>query len=87
MYIFIEKYMNNFSIDKLDALAIKKDIVLSEDELKFTYNFIKKNWSTILSNPNIFNINKYEVMYSEDNFKKIKKLYTESMSKYFHLLK
>ncbi len=86
MYRVIEKYMNSLDIIKLNTLAIKKEIFLSEEELEFSFNFIKKNWNTILSNPKSFDITKYKNIYSEENYIKIKNLYLEFYNKYSHYL-
>ncbi len=87
MYMLLEKYMNSLDIEKLNNLAKQNDLELTDEELKFTYNFVKKNWNTILGNPSIFKIDKYKIMYSTENFIKIKKLYNNALNKYSHLLK
>lgn len=69
-------------INDLNNLAINKNIDLSSEELKFSYNFIKTNWQTILSNHGIFDIDKYKDYYSEENFQKIKQLLKEAHIKY-----
>jgi hypothetical protein len=59
------------SIHDLNNIAISKGIGLSNEELEFTYAFIKKNWMSILSNKGVFNIDNYKDKYSEINFNKI----------------
>ena len=68
--------------EDINNFAIKKGCNLSDDELDFTYFFIKKNWQDILKRPNLFNIDKYKNHYSEDNFKKIKQVYKEYYQKF-----
>ena len=58
MYSLIERYMNKITKEDVNSFALKKNIFLSEDELTFTYDFIKKNWDKILSNPNVLNLNR-----------------------------
>lgn len=87
MFILIERYINNISVSDLNNIALSKDIYLSEDELEFSYVFIKKNWKSILSNKGIFDIDKYKDKYSDDNFRKIKILYKEMLNKYGSYLK
>lgn len=87
MFILIEKYIDKLTINDLNNLALNKDIHLSPEELDFSYHFIKKNWQSVLSNYNLFDINKYKNMYSEENFIKIKKLIREYTIKYGHYLK
>lgn len=82
MYSLIERYMNKITKEDVNSFALKKNIFLSEDELTFTYDFIKKNWDKILSNPNILNLNRYKDKYSEENFIKISELFKEYYSKY-----
>lgn len=86
MINIIEKYMQNLSIDKVDSFARSKNVNLSNDELEFTYSFIKKNYKEILTNPNMFKIDRYKSKYSEETFEKIKKVYTEYFSKYQRFL-
>ena len=82
MYNLIERYMNKLTIEDVNNFALKKNIILSESELTFTYEFIKKNWDKILSNPNLLNLNRYKNMYSEENFEKISEVFKEYYSKY-----
>ena len=82
MYSLIERYMNKITKEDVNSFALKKNIFLSEDELTFTYDFIKKNWDKILSNPNVLNLNRYKDKYSEENFIKISGLFKEYYSKY-----
>lgn len=87
MFILIERYINNMDIFDLQNLAISKGIDLSKEELDFTYSFIKKNWKSILSNYNMFDLDKYKSHYSEENYIKIKKLINELYLKYGHYIK
>lgn len=87
MFILIERYIDNMSIYDLNNLAISKGIGLSQDELNFAFNFVKKNWKSIFSNKVIFDIDKYQDKFSEENFIKIKNLYKEVLIKYGSYLK
>ena len=78
MYILIERYINNLTINDLNYLALNNNINLSNDELNFSFAFIKKNWKTILGNHGVFDI--------EKNFEKIKQLYKELKIKYNNYL-
>lgn len=42
MYNIIEKYMNMLKKEDVNNFAISKNIYLSNAELDFTYDFIKK---------------------------------------------
>ncbi len=86
MYNLIKRYMNNLSIEEVNNFAIKNNVNLTEEELKFTYEFIKKNSEPILRNPNLLNLDRYKEQFSEENFIKIKKLTQFYYQKYGHLL-
>lgn len=82
MYNIIERYMNMLKKEDVNNFAIKKNVFLSESELDFTYEFLKKNWQDILKNPNVFDINRYKNQFSEDNFYKVKKIFDEYYQKF-----
>ena len=75
MYNIIERYMSMLKKEDVNNFAIKKNVFLSENELNFTYEFLKKNWQDILKNPNVFDINRYKNQFSEENFYKVKKIF------------
>ena len=75
------------SIHDLNNLAISKGIGLSDNELKFSYEFVKKNWKSILNNNGVVDLDKYKDKYSAKNFEKISSLYKEMISKYRIYLK
>ena len=83
----IERYINNLTKDKVNEFAISKNIELDDNELDFTYNFIKKNYQTILSNPSLLNMNSYKNKFSSENFIKINKLIDEYYTKYHNIIK
>lgn len=87
MFILIERYINNLSKEELNNFAIKENIYLNETELDFSYNFIKKNWKSVLSNFSLFDINKYKKNYTEENFIKIKQVIKKYTIKYGNYLK
>lgn len=78
--------MNKLKLEDISNFATNKGINLSENELVFTYEFIKKNWESILGNPKLFNIDRYKSNYTQDNFIKIKKIYKEYLQKYSNYL-
>lgn len=78
--------MNNLSIEQVRGFAIKNNVSLSEQELLFTYQFVKKNWEQILSNPNMLKLERYRNQFSEENYKKIERLIAFYYQKYGHLL-
>ena len=82
MYNIIEKYIKNMTIEDVNKFALSKGINLNEKELMFTYGFIKKNYSYVLSNPNLLDIDRYKNNFTEENFPKVKKLIMEYYSKY-----
>ena len=82
MFNIIERYINNMSVDDIRNFATSKDINLTEDELTFTYNFVKKNYRDFLKNPKVFDIRRYKNNYSEENFNKISKVWNEYYNRY-----
>ena len=82
MYQIIERYINKMSIDDVLNFANTKNVNLSDDELNFTYKFIKKNWNQILFNPSSLNLERYKNVYSEENYNKINNLIKEYYQKY-----
>ena len=82
MYNIIERYMSMLKKEDVFNFAVSKNIFLSNEELNFTYEFIKKNWQDIVKNPNLFEIEKYKNRFSEENFKKVKQLFKEYHQKF-----
>ncbi len=82
MFNIIERFINNMTKDDVNNFAISKNIHLSESELDYTYDFIKKNYKSMLQNPKLFNIERYRNNYTEENFTKISKVYQEYFQKY-----
>ena len=82
MYGIVERYINKLTIDDVNSFALKNKVNLSEEELTFTYNFIKKNYKEVLGNPDLLNLDRYKEKFSEENFTKIKKLFLEYRNKY-----
>ena len=81
MYTIIESYIKKMTKSDVNTFAFKNDIMLSEEELNFTYDFIKKNYNAILKS-NGFNIERYASYYSKENFPKVKKLFSDYFQKY-----
>lgn len=82
MFNLIERFMNNVTKNQINDFALSKDVHFNEEELNFTYDFVKKNWRSILSNPTLLNLERYQTQYSPDNFKKIKQVFLEYSQKY-----
>ena len=87
MSSIIEKYMNRLTVEDIQKFALSKNCQLSEEELNFTFIFINKNWKDILSNPSVFEIDRYQKHYSPENFTKIKQVYNEYLQKFSQFLK
>lgn len=86
MFNLIERYIIRMTKDDVDNFAKSKNIYLSEEELKFTYDFVKKNYKTLLNNPKLFHIERYENNYTKENFSKITKVYKEYSQRYGNYL-
>jgi hypothetical protein len=86
MFSLLQNYMDNISLEQVNNYALKNNIILSNEELDFTYKFVKKNWQTIFANHGNFDISRYKNYFSEENYNKIVKLYKESLQKYSNYL-
>ena len=86
MHSIIERFISRMTKEDINNFAISKDINLSENELDFTYNFVKKNYKEMLDNPQLFDINRYQNNYTKENFNKIVKVYNEYYNKYSYYL-
>ena len=82
MYNIIELYINKLRKEDVSNFAISKSVYLSNEELDFTYDFIKKNWKDIVKNPNLFDIDRYKNKYTLENFNKVKKVFQEYLQKF-----
>ncbi len=82
MFNIIERFMNKMTKEDIQNFAIKNNVILSEAELAFTYQFVKKNWKIVLSNPNAFNLERYKDKFSEENYSKMNRLLKEYMTRY-----
>lgn len=87
MYNLISKVMMRLTKEDVNNFALSKNIVLSPEELDFTYLFVKKNWEQVIKNPNLLNLERYQDKFSPENFIKIKKLFNEYSSRYQVFLK
>ena len=79
--------MLNLTKEDVNNFALSKNVYLTEEELDFTYNFVKKNWEQVISNPSLLNLERYKEHFKPDTFAKIVKLFNEYSSKYQAFLK
>ncbi len=86
MYILVEKFMEKLTLEQVDDFAKKHDMVLSESELLFTHEFLKKNWQFILQNRGQVDLERCKEKFSEENYLKLQKLILEFSAKYSHFL-
>jgi len=86
MYNLVKRYMSNLTKEQVRDFGIKNDVHLSDEELDFTFEFVKKNWEIIFQNPNLLQLERFKDRFSEENFKKIQKLISVYYQKYGHLL-
>ena len=73
----VDIYMNNLRKDDVLNFATKKDIRLSNEELDFTYDFIKKHYKEIMNDKYKYNFEDYRSKFSSENFEKINNLIKE----------
>jgi hypothetical protein len=87
MVNLIAMYINNMSVEDFNRMALEQGINLSNDELEFSYNFIKDNWLDVFNDYDSFDFSKYKKKYSDENYEKIRALIDDMYSKYGHLVK
>lgn len=76
----IDLYVNSLKKDDIVNFAKKNDIILSDNELDFTYNFIKNNYKEAIKNKDTFNLSAYKDRFSSENYEKIEKLLQKYIS-------
>ena len=86
MFNIVSMYINKLTKDDVNNFALKKGANLSNEELDFTYLFIKKNWKDVLKNPSIFDIDRYKGHYSNENFLKIKQVLNNFQNEEFKVI-
>ena len=86
MYNLVKRYMDNLTKEQVNDFALKNQVYLSDEELSFTYTFVKKNWEMIFRNPNLLRLERYKDRFSPENFVKIQKLFVMYYQKYVYLL-
>lgn len=79
--------MTKLTKENVNNFAISKGIFLNEQELNFTYDFIKKNWEQVIRNPQLLHLERYQNNFTPENFIKIQKLFNEYSAKYQAFLK
>ena len=87
MFNIIGAYINKLTKEDINTFALKKGASLNQEEIDFTYDFIKKNWKDVLKNPSIFDIDRYKNHYRSENFPKVKQVFNEYFQKFNSFLK
>lgn len=85
MYSLIERYINRMTKEDMNNFLVKKNIYLNDNELNYSYLFIKKNWNQILSSSNMIDLKRYKNNFSVENYSKIVNLYKEYFTKYHRM--
>ncbi len=81
MFQLIKNYISKMTPMDIDNFAKKNGIYLSDQELDFTFRFVKKNYEALYANPYL-DLTKYKSHYSDENFDKMMKLINEYRAKY-----
>lgn len=68
MYNIVKSYVSVMKKEDIRKFAIKNNLVATNEEIDFIYDFIKNNYEHVLKNPNSFDINKYKDRFSNENF-------------------
>ena len=63
MFGMIDNFMKGITKEDVNKFAKSKNVFLDNDELTFTYDFVKKNYKEMLKNPSLFKIYRYKNKY------------------------
>lgn len=81
----LKQYVNKLTINNINDFAIKNNINLNKNELKFIHNLIINNYEQIINDIEPFkNIIKQNL--TDENYHKILKLYDDYKDKYKNYL-
>ena len=86
MFILVKNYVEKMTKEDCLNFALSNDINLNDNELDFVYNFIKKNYKELLTNPDI-DLARFKSNFSDENFVKINTLVNKLKQKYAYLLR
>lgn len=81
---YIEKYVNNMSINDVNQFASKNDVILTNEEAKIIFDTIKSDWETIVFKDHNIVLNKVNL--NADLLSKINDLIIMYKEKYNQLL-
>lgn len=76
----IDLYVKNLKKEDILLFAQKNDINLSDNELDFTYDFIKNNYREAIQNKDTFDLSAYRNRFSSENYEKIENLLLKYIS-------
>jgi len=82
----IKAFIEKLKKEDVNGFAINNEVYLSEDELNFTYLFVKEHGSELVKNPEMLDLSKYKNYYSEENFLKIERLLKKYLLKFQNYL-
>lgn len=68
MINIIETFINNMRKEDIVKFAYKNNLKVTDHEIDFVYNFIKKNYHHILNNPSSFDLTLYKNEFSNENY-------------------
>lgn len=68
MYNIVSTYVNKMKKEDIINFANKNNLVFTNEEIDFVYNFIKENYSHYLKFPNEFDITEYKDKFSKNNY-------------------
>jgi len=86
MHGMINAFIKNLRKEDVNEFALNNNVYLSEQELNFTYLFVKEHGPELVKNPDMLDLQKYKSYYTEENFLKIEKLLKEYLMKFKNYL-
>lgn len=78
----IGMYVNKMTLKDIENFFRNNNVILSEKEMMFIYDFVKRNWQELLGSYKSFDLKKYKSYFSAENYPKLESLLEVYRKKY-----
>lgn len=78
----IGMYVNKMTLKDIDNFFRNNNVILSEKEMMFIYDFVKRNWQELLGSYKSFDLKRYKSYFSAENYPKLEALLEVYRKKY-----
>ena len=79
---YIEKYVNNLTINDVYDYAFKNNVSLTQNEANLIYRNIKDNWKTIIYSDHYIVLNRIKDQLNQSTYLKLEELINFNKNKY-----